>query len=69
MFVNTFFQFFLDFFRFFREQPFFSKKLRLIISPAHMRTHTYARARAYILIVFDFLSSKRMNVSDSQLNA
>ena len=34
-----------------------------------MRTHTYARARAYILIVFDFLSSKRMNVSDSQLNA
>lgn len=66
-FVNTFFQIFLDFFRFFRERPFFSKSYVLLYHLhicVHTRMRTRAHTRAYILIVFDFLSIKWQN-SDS----
>ena len=38
-----------------------SQKLLLIISHVHTRMRTRAHARAYILIVFDFLSKNWQN--------
>ena len=44
------------------------QKLRLIISPAHMRTHTYARARARVYIDSFRFSFQKMVKWQAEMN-